>query len=38
MTSYRRYHHASQGWTMQSLLRHELWESDGEFPATSQFP
>lgn len=38
MTSYRRYHLAPRGWTVQSLLRHELWESDGEFPAASQFP
>lgn len=37
-TSYRRYHLSPQGWTVQSLRRHELWESGGDFPPASQFP
>ena len=38
MTSYRHYRLTPQGWTVQSLMRHELWESDGGFPPASQFP
>lgn len=37
-TSYRRYVHGKQGWTVRVRSQPGLWESDGEFPARRSFP
>ncbi len=38
ITHHRRYHPSLRGWQVQTRSHAGLWESDGEFPATSLFP
>lgn len=38
ITSFRRFSPTRRGWLASVHTRDELWESDGPFPSTSQFP
>lgn len=38
ITTWRRYHLTPQGWRWTQRRAAGLWESDGDFPATAEFP